>query len=190
MKKSNSKFLSNSIAIILTLTIFLISWKFILPSYSSNRAKSTALTSEVSEAQEKIASIDSAKADLSGISDTINQLLVAIPSDKDIPNLISELEAIAAKNSLIIPAIDTSGQTAAAATETSLEISSGTPVNISFSVAGPVDNIFAFTGSLEKSIKFMNIKAITMTSENGTDVSASYNIEAYSRGNANDGEAL
>lgn len=177
-------------AVILTAVIFLVSWKMILPSYADNKSKANVLKSEVDEAQNKIASIESAKVDLSGITDTINQLLVAIPEDKDEPNLISELEAIGTKNSIGIPSIEISSGASASATDTSTSLSAGTPVTVSFSVIGSADKISALTESLEKSIKFMNIKTITMTSQEGGDISASYSIETYVRGSANNsGEA-
>lgn len=190
MRKSNNKLLSNAMAVILTAVIFLVSWKMILPSYADNKSKANVLKSEVDEAQNKIASIESAKVDLSGITDTINQLLVAIPEDKDEPNLISELEAIGTKNSIGIPSIEISSGASASATDTSTSLSAGTPVTVSFSVIGSADKISALTESLEKSIKFMNIKTITMTSQEGGDISASYSIETYVRGSANNsGEA-
>lgn len=154
-----------------------------LPSYAENRAKSRTLSAEINSAESKINSIESARSQLSGIADTINQLLVSIPADKDEPNLISELEVIGAKHGMAIPAINISGTASdeTASNQVLSSIAAGTPVSVSFSVAGSFENISAFTESLEKSIKFMHINSVTMTVQADGNISASYSVDAYTR---------
>jgi Tfp pilus assembly protein PilO len=180
MKQRNNKMLLNALAVILTVVVFLVVWKILLPSYAKNKSEEQKLNSELSDAQAEVSSIETAKSDLSSITDTVNQLLVAVPADTDAPNLISELEAISTKNSLVLPSINivSAGTTTATAAP---KVSAGTPVTVNFSVTGPFANISAFTDALETSIIFMHIKSITMSSANANSVSASYSIETYTR---------
>lgn len=171
---------SNAIAVILTIIVFLIVWKLMLPTYADNKSTETKVSSELSDAQSEITSIEAAKSDLSSITTTVNQLLVAIPSDKDEPNLISELEAIGAKNSLVLPSIDISSDKSSSA-DSVQPVLAGSAIAINFTVVGPFANVGTFTDSLEKSIKFMHIKSITMTSADANNVTASYSVETYSR---------
>lgn len=181
MKQKNNKMLSNALAVILTVVVFLVVWKVLLPSYSDNKTKQSKLSSEVSDAQAEILSIENAKSDLSSITNTINQLLVAIPSDRDEPNLISELEAIAAKNTLVLPSIDISKDSGGTGETASAVVTTGIPLSVSFSVTGPFANIGTFTESLEKSIKYMKIKSITMSYVDPNNISAAYSIETFTR---------
>lgn len=179
---------SNSIAVILTIIVFLISWKIILPSYSNNKAEAEKLSAEVSDAKNEIASIEEAKSSLSSISDTINELLIAVPSDNDEPNLISEIEAMATKNSLAVPSIDIAPAISTTEGEGAETVTAGNLLNVSFSVSGSFENISAFTDTIEKSIKFMRIKALSMTSPEENIISASYTLEVYTRGSVSAGE--
>ena len=201
--KASGTTTSNTVAVILTIAVLVLAWKMVLPGYFSHKTNLDNLTTEVEAAKIKLDSIEKSKAELSAIKPITDQLLIAVPKGADEPDLISELEAIAVKNSIVLPSIsisekEESGTTAAtttttaatpastgtetpAATEATAE-ASGTPITISFSVSGSFANLNAFITALEKSVRFMNITGLTysMDTEGGGN-SLALQIQAYQR---------
>jgi Tfp pilus assembly protein PilO len=109
---------------------------------------------------------------------------VAVPGDKDSPNLITELEAMALKYKIIIPAIQIAdGSKAAASATSATESASANAVSVSIAINGSFENLNAFVASIEKDIRFMNIKSLSITSneEDPNKMSLTLQIEAYKR---------
>jgi len=189
MKKNNSSSL-NILAVVLTLGLVIIAWKLISPSYASNSQSLKSLENEITNAQAKLDSLDKTRNDLSTIESTYNIISVAIPEDNDEPNLITELEAIAVKNSLTIPSISISGESEETAAYEDDGLSSynqtGTPISINMSVSGTFEQLNEFIGALEKSVKFMNITDLNFAYSEDGGLSLSISIEAYKRSSIND----
>lgn len=193
-KKTNSAFYAG-ITVIIVIASFLYTWKFIIPQFGVNKAKSAALDTEISSASLKLDSLKKAQTSLTQLGDIPTQLSVAVPADKDMPNLITELEAIAAKYKMILPTISVSDGSSSAASTSSLgsatPASSTAPANtVSVSIAVP-GSFEAFTGlisDLEKDVRFMNIKSVSISSttdeKGATIMSLSLQMEAYKRGAA------
>ncbi len=181
MKKNNSSTLS-LLAIILTIGAVIISWRLISPSYAANVKKLSDLDQEISNVSSKIESLDITKNDLSLIDSTLKSIMVAVPDNTDEPNLITELEAIALKNNIILPSISISkGQSA------DLDIS-GQTISIALNVTGTFGELNGFIEALEKSIKFMNIKSLNYTLADEGKMALSLNIEAYSMSPSSSGD--
>lgn len=207
--KASGKTTSNTIAVLLTIAVLVLAWKMVLPGYFNHKSNLDSLTSEVEAAKIKLESIEKSKSELSAIKPITDQMLIAVPEGVDEPDLISELEAIALKNSIILPAIsintenassETGNETitasvAAPATVNSTDnaantdntvaetaSSSGKPITISFAVTGSFANLNSFVVGLEKSIRFMNIIGINygIDAETGENTMA-LQIEAYQR---------
>lgn len=201
--KASGPTTSNTVAVILTIGVLVLAWKMVLPGYFSHKANLDNLTSEVEAAKIKLESIEKSKAELSAIQPITDQLLVAVPKGPDEPDLISELEAIAIKNSIVLPAISISSElegstgettvTTTAATPASEGIEgpvvaevaaepSGTPITISLSVTGSFEDLNNFITALEQSVRFMNITGLTYgLNEEGGGNSLALQIEAYQR---------
>jgi len=209
MKASGST-TSNTIAVILAIGVLVLAWKMVLPAYFSHKTTLKNLTSEVEAAKVQLESIEKSKAELNAIKPITDQLLVAVPKGVDEPDLISELEAIAIKNSIVLPAIsiattleagtsgatnttaptDSTGTTADTGTsavpsatgETAASKTSGSPITISLSVTGSFENLNSFIAGLEKSVRFMNITGLTYSVDaEAGDNSLALQIEAYQR---------
>ncbi|OGD63150.1 hypothetical protein A2215_01670 [Candidatus Berkelbacteria bacterium RIFOXYA2_FULL_43_10] len=166
----------NILIAVLTAVVLITTWKVVAPSYSSEKSRKIELENEVALAKQRLLWLDTSKAELVKNKELVDQLFVAVPKDIDAPNSISELEAIAVKNSLAIPSIgiqDNSGSD----TETGLTLSN--TVTISLSVTGEFENINSFIASLEKSVKFMNIRSLTYSNSAESGTSISLEIEAY-----------
>lgn len=187
MKKKNNSGFYAGITVLIAVSSFLYTWKFIIPKFSENKAKSVALETDISSASKKLDSLKKAQTTLTQLGDIPTQLSVSVPEDKDMPNLITELEAVAAKYKMVLPTISASdGSDASGATDTSASAASGNSVMISISVPGSFDDIKGFIADLEKDVRFMNIKSISISSsqdEKGvSNMSVALQIEAYKRG--------
>lgn len=206
--KATGSTTSNTIAVILTFGVLVLAWKMVLPAYFDHKVNLNNLTSEVDAAKTKLDSIEKSKSELNAIKPITDQLLVAVPQGPDEPDLISELEAIAVKNNIVIPsiAIDTKGteggestgsnttaesnpaatntasQSEENVTATESESSSGTPVIITLSVSGNFENLNSFMTGLESSVRFMNIIGLTYGTDTETgELTLALQIQAYQR---------
>lgn len=178
MHRSNSSFYRVALIIVLSLASFFFSWKTIIPQYKANEIALKKVELETVSAAAKLDSLRVAKKDIEDIGPVFNQLFVAIPSDLDEPNAISEIEAIASANKLFVPSIQIVEGGATGTTSVSPISASASAVTISFAVQGSFEDVSKMTKALENDLKFMNIASITLT-PNGAGVSTSYQIEAY-----------
>ncbi|HOX41630.1 MAG TPA: type 4a pilus biogenesis protein PilO [bacterium] len=144
------------IAVILLVASFVISWKFVLPEYKTKNQERLKLNAEIEAAENKISALATTKSQLDGIKDTVDKVFIAVPEGKDMPNLVSELEAIASKHKTYIPSI----QAVSAAAATTTESTESNPANntIAFSASGSFEDLTAFVTSLEGDLRFFNIK--------------------------------
>ncbi|MEK9156020.1 MAG: type 4a pilus biogenesis protein PilO [Patescibacteria group bacterium] len=156
---------------------FYLSFSLIIPGYKQNRRDYYLAKSEIESARAKLESLKTAKQSMSDLGAIVDQMLVAVPEGTGKEDLIVELEAIAAKHNTYIPSIQISDNTAA-----SSSTAAATPgaIQISFSVKGSFTELNQFITSLEKSIRFMNIKSLSL-SEGDNGLSLSLQIEAYRR---------
>lgn len=188
MKKTSSAFYAGA-AFLIALASFLYAWKFIIPNYSENKATLANLESEIGDANKKLESLKTAKNTLDQLGELPDQLFVSIPEDKDMPNLITELEALAGKYKIVIPAIQvsdggtqsSSGNTASAATGTTANAASPNAVSISFAVDGSFEELSGLISSLEKDIRFVNIKSASISAGEEGSLALSLELEAFKR---------
>ena len=188
--KASKTATSNTIAVLLTIGILVLAWKMVLPGYFSHKANLDTLTEEIDAAKIKLESIEKAKVELISIKPISDQLLVAVPKGADEPDLISELEAIAIKNGIVLPSISitqseteqaaapkmtssaaapatvsetpaTTGAEDVPATDATVPAASATPITIAVSVKGSFQDLSNLIGALEKSVRYMNITSIT-----------------------------
>jgi Tfp pilus assembly protein PilO len=180
-KKENSLFLP-LIALLISVTVFFLSWKILIPSIVDNQAKIKAHNIDIGLAEAKIQSLTDAKKKIASISGLVNQLLVAIPEDVDTPDLIAEIETIAALNQVILPSIsppvgdNQSGDSA-------------NGLSATISVSGGFTNIYNFISSLENSIRFLKITSLSISSSDTSLLNATITFDVYKRPN-NDADDL
>lgn len=170
MKDDNSENYLVITALIVVLAAFIFCWKFAVPRYKEHKQQLETAKIELETASKKLEALKNAKTTLSTLGDITDKMLVAIPEDPDIPNLISELEAIAIRNRSYIP---------------SIEVSPADEVNksieVAFSVTGGFADLHNFISSLEDDVRFINIKNLTVSSS-GSTMTLSVSLDAYYRG--------
>jgi Tfp pilus assembly protein PilO len=160
MKKNNSGLMA-ALTFLIVVASFIFTWRFVIPDYTSKKQAIAQTDLEITNEQAKFDSLNTTKASLNQLGDLVNQMLVAVPSDKDAPNLITELEAIASKHNTTIPSINIVDSASAAGTASS----SSSPVTISFAVCGAFDDMHTLVSALESDLRFMNIQNITLTQQ-------------------------
>lgn len=186
MQKSNSGFYA-ALAVLISLASLFYTYKYILPQYQKNQSDIAKVDKEISAAKIKYDSLQSTKNSLDQLGDIVDKLFIAVPEDKDTPNLITELEVMAAKYKMVIPSIQiadstTAGTAAAVPTGTASTLSTGiNPVSVSFALTGDFTQLSQFLAQLEKDIRFTNVKSITLASSEGNDMSFSVQVEVYKR---------
>jgi Tfp pilus assembly protein PilO len=182
-KKSNSTFYGG-VTVLIVICSFIYSWKFLVPKYNTQKAEIKVVEDELKMATNKLESIKTTKVTLESLKPITNQLFIAVPGDKDSPNLITELEALALKNKIVIPSIQIAeGSIANSGGETATASSGANAVSISFAVSGSFENLNSLIVSIEKDIRFMNIKSFSFSAneKDSNQMSLTLQIEAYRR---------
>jgi len=171
---------------LLTIACFLLAWYIVLPNYYKAKGELDVLEEEVLAARAKYSSLETTKKDLASMTDVMDLIYVSVSEGTDEPNLITELEAISIKHELTIPSISISDPTAGGEEDEyyfSDSDDTGTvygAVQVSFSVAGEFAKLNEFIASLEKSVKFMNIKSLSYSSSEGDNlIYLSIQLETY-----------
>jgi len=162
--KSNSQILI-AMAVLITAACFWFSWKSIIPQYQTNKATLDTIKQQNVVNDQKVKSYNKAKETLDGAKSTVEDLKVAIPEDKDIPNLISELEKIASAYGTYIPSIQ-------------ITDSGSTTMTVAFSITGSITGMGKFIKDLENDLKVFNLKSITATPA-AEGMQLSLQIETY-----------
>lgn len=177
MKKSNSS-LSGILALIIIIGAFYYSWKYTIPAYQKSQNDIVETQKEIDAGKSKLASLKTVQNDLDQLGTVTDKLFIAIPGDKDTPNLITELEATAAKYSIVLPSIQISDSISASGAQTTA--TAGNAVSVSFAVTGSFEDLNKFLTSLENSIRYSNVKTITFASAD-KEMSMAIQLEVYKR---------
>lgn len=185
MKKNNySSFVV--LVLLIVAASFYFSWQFILPNYKQNRLELAKTNMEIDSAKEKLDSLKTAQSSLNSLGNMVDQMFVAVPKDADESNLITELEAIATKCQTYIPSIQigtnsssSSDSSANSFTDTASAGSSNV-IPISFSVNGSYENLNQFVTDVEKDVRFMDIKTLSLSVSDGK-ASLSMQINSFKR---------
>lgn len=179
MNKEDRSLFLPVLALLIAIIAFFVSWKMLMPQIADNQAKIKAYDADIELAELKTASLSDANKKIASMSGLVNQLLVAIPEGVNSPDLIAEIETIAAVNQVLLPSISPPG-----ADEQSSE---GSPDSSSttISVSGGFTNIYNFISSLENSIRFLKITSLSISSTEVDNLSATITFDVFKRPNAN-----
>lgn len=182
MQRSNSGFYAAA-AVLLAVASFLYSWKYIIPNYQKNLEALAQTNKEIELAKVKLESLQNTKNSLDQLGTIVDKLFISVPKDKDTPNLITELEAIGAKNKIIIPSIQIAEAVAAAPSDAaSAPAPASNAISVSFSINGSFESLSKMIVDLEKDIRFTNIKSLTFsTSSDNKTTSLALQLEVYRR---------
>jgi len=182
MNKKELNLFLPAVALIVAISGFLVSCQLLMPAIAVNQAKISAYKTDINKAQEKLDSIGAADKSMVKISDLVSNLLIAVPDSVDAPNLITEIESIAAQNqvalSSISPPEDISLGLSVEENEAQTN-SSGLIANLA--ISGPFQNTYNFISAIESSIRFSKITSLTITSSEEGMLGTSIAIEVYKR---------
>lgn len=167
-KRNNEKFQAIT-AIFIIIAALVACWEFSLPAYNKSIADQAKYKADIAAADIKLISVKKNEKVFKDAQTekTVNLLKIAIPEDKDLPNLITELEAIATSHGMFIPA-------------PSIADGADNTVMISFGISGTLEELTSFMKTIQKDLRFFNIKSISMSATKDI-VNMSLTIEAYKR---------
>lgn len=161
----------NVIILILILVLIGIVFLLDLPAYN----KFTSLNREIKwqeqllkDKQEVIAKTNQFKRDYDVYEDGLKKANYALPSEKEIPNLTVQFEALVSENGLILESFNFIGEEAKKVKAE--EVKSLTPyknLEIGLSVTGTYESFEGFLKTLELNIRLMDIKSISFFSGKG-----------------------
>lgn len=163
------------LAIVVVIACFYYCSTKLAPKYREDRANLSLIQLELKAINNKKASLQNAKQSIDELGDIVDKMLVAVPQDKDAPNLIAELEAIAIKYQVQLPSVQILDSAATADATGSDNV-----IPVAFTVHGSFSDIQQFVEAIEKDIRFMNIKTLTLSSI-GNAVSLNIQVDAYKR---------
>lgn len=150
-----------------------------MPDYQKNEQSIAQTKEEIKSAKKKLDSLKTTEKDLASLGEIVNQLLVATPSDKDIPNLITELEALAGNCDLLLPNIgisDGSGSAAAASGVPLQSSSASNAITVSISVNGTYEQVTKMIDLIEKDLRYMNIQTLSITRDDKDKATNKYSV--------------
>jgi len=179
-RRSNSAFYGFLALLIVVISVIYV-WKFLIPSYQSTKSQISILDKEVRGASNKLESIRTTKTTLDQIGIVRDEVFLAVPEGKDTPNLITELEALVAKEKMVIPSIQIADQSSVASAG---QAAATNAISINFALDGGFTSINNVIAYLEKDIRFMNIQGLSLAvnGEDKTKMNMAVDIEAYIRG--------
>lgn len=171
MNKKDTILMLPALAIILSIGAYIISVNLLLPDIFKDSAKIEAYDKDIESAQVKLSSISESESAINKLSSTVNALLLAVPDSVDSPNLITEIETIAAANGVALPNISPPVSTQTASSD-------GLLTNIT--VVGSFQGVTSFVNALETNIRYSKLQSLSISSSENT-LSATIAFEVYKR---------
>lgn len=143
------------IGIIIIAILALVSIKPLTLEVRTTNAKIKAYQSQSMAMQQKIDKLNELQPKIEQYSTEINNLKMAMPAAQQIPEVLVMVESIARNTSLDISGFD-------------IQPSSGTSeVTVNMQAAGSYENLALFTDKLEKNMRPIAIRTMSVTSANG-----------------------
>ena len=174
MKRDNSVF-----SIVLAVLVVVAAWAYCyvvgFGGYKSKAADLNRITDEVTQAQSKYESLQRTKTAIDENRDLVTNTLVAVSNGADTENVISEIEAIASQQQLVIPSIQISSDSAADGAAATASSST-----FGFTITGSFEAINTFVKAVENDVKFMSIDSLTMSTTDKS-MTATFGVKVYTR---------
>ncbi|PIP21920.1 MAG: hypothetical protein COX39_00300 [Candidatus Nealsonbacteria bacterium CG23_combo_of_CG06-09_8_20_14_all_40_13] len=163
---------NESILILICLAlIILVGWLFDKPRLAALKSQNTDIVAkqqEVTDTQKKIDDLKTVAGQMKAADAQIQLLNLAYPSDAGIPEILVSVEAMVGRAGLTVVSIAPSaGESSSGGTAESGQV----PVNIIAS--GSFSNLLSFTQILEKNLRPIKIKSISISAQAADSASSS-----------------
>lgn len=165
MQQSNNKLFYVITSILIVIACYFADYYFLIPSYKKVQSDLATAESQSTAAAAKKDSLVQSKQTLDSAGDLLNKVMIAIPSGKDTPNTISELEAIAKKNNTTIPTIQIKDTASSASSSSATPVATASnQIDISISISGAFGDLNNFITDVENDLKFFEVKGFGFNS--------------------------
>lgn len=161
------------ISLILLIVIILFGLKPIVRNLHTANLDAKVKKATLEKKQEKLDSLNSMKAQLNSLKDSLTLMQKALPKGEDVPGILVSTEAMVAQSGLGVSSLNPTAKTQATATTTETEttgVISETvtqqtgiaSVNFSLSLSGGYPSFVTFLENLEKNIRPTSIVSIRL----------------------------
>lgn len=176
MQKTNQLKRNNLIGISLVLVIALLYLcsQLLAPNLKKSRTEVATLKSDAQLAQAKVDSFPNAESQVQNLKDTIDRINLAVPAGRDVPSVLTSVEAIAVKNSVglkstQLKAVDSSG------------IGLGNSLAFSVNIITDYPHLVTFIQDIENNLRLMKVDTLSITPADQNSLNVSMDVETYSR---------
>lgn len=171
MKNNNNLIGLSLTAIVISL---FVCWLYLMPAVAKNRTQVKTLKAEVDAAQVKLDNFDQAAGRITEIKSIIDQMAIAIPENQDYQSLLVSLDAIGAKDGLVVTNFQPS--------DASYDSTEVFPItNFSFTVTGDFSHLSTFVRDLETNLRIIKITDFSIAQLDESNLTLSVNAKTYSR---------
>jgi Tfp pilus assembly protein PilO len=165
------------LGLVLILTLGRYSWMTMQKSIATAKAQKLVLDA-TQERLDHLKELSSRKDELEAQNKTV---LAALPQDKDVSTLFTQLEAIAKQSGMNITTVT---ETSAVST-TKGSATSGGLKELTYTATGKVPNYASLKQALakfESSLRILSITNLSVDGTNGSNLNVQFDIKTYSRG--------
>jgi Tfp pilus assembly protein PilO len=174
--------------IIVTLINLLVSvilvFVFINPLWASIKTLKTGIAKqeqEVKKVEELVAKIQKLKQAYQEIGGDIEKISLALPSEEDLPYLITQFESLASSNGLLLESVKfTNKETKKKSSRKAEQLDQSQEVSSSFSrssfeirLNGSYEGLKGYLRALENNVRLMDVEVIDFSAVKGKDVDLS-----------------
>lgn len=134
--------------------------------------KVAAKDNEINLINKKVNDLNTLKSEFTNFQNEVNVLSVAAPTTDQMPEILTQLQALAQKSGLEVNSIQPN-------------TASSKSLAVNLSLRGGFPNMLIFLQNLEKNIRIMNIKTVNLAStqkDNQTTITATFGLEIVKAG--------
>ncbi len=162
---------SNIISIICVVAILAFGYFVtypVLTSINQNTLANKAKAQEVTDAQTKLNNLNSLKSEFAKYQEQVKLLSVAAPSTAEMPEILTQLNTIAAKSGMVLGSVQpTTAQNSGA-------------VSVNVSASGNFGACQSFLSNLEKNVRIVTVKSMNLTSSSAGEsdlITANFSLD-------------
>jgi Tfp pilus assembly protein PilO len=171
------------LAFLILAAIVIVFWQFVLPAYGvveERREELAVWESKLQEASASKEKLKSLEEKYQKMEEDAVKVLQALPSSKEIPGLLVEMEALSSKSGLVLNSINFSQEGKAkkslSSSKTQQETKAYQTIRLDLSMAGDMTSLRKFLEGAEKSLRLMDIESVNFSTKSTENVLSTISI--------------
>lgn len=173
---------------LILVAIAIISWQFVWPAYGvikDSRAELATWETKLNDANASKEKLKTLEDKYNKMGDDALKVLAALPTDKDIPELLVEMEALTSKSGLVLNSIvfgqADSGSAKSLSQKNKEEPKDYKTLRVDATMAGDMASLGKFLEGSEKSLRLMDVKKVNFSTKSAETAlnSISVSLDVY-----------